>query len=98
MDVELVFSAFTMDVVSEYAMGKSYGNLDMEDFNKHYHGIISKMGTMWHLSKQFPWLPGIFEALPASWIRKMVASASAWKDLKCSVTKKSAYVCPGDHH
>jgi Cytochrome P450 len=52
LDIELFFSAVTMDVVSEYAMGKSYGNLEMEDFNKHYHGMIPRMGGVFCLSKQ----------------------------------------------
>ncbi len=80
LDVELFFSAVTMDVASEYAMGKTYGNLDMQDFNKHYHGMIPRMGPTWNLSKQLPWLPTFFERLPSDWIRRLEPGMVSFKD------------------
>ena len=80
LDVELFFSAVTMDVGSEYAMGKAYGNLDMPDFNKHYHGMIPRMGPVWNVSKQLPWLPAFFEWLPSDWIRKLEPGMVSFKD------------------
>ena len=80
LDLELFFSAVTMDVASEFAMGKAYGNLDMQDFNKHFHGMIPRMGPTWSVSKQIPWLPGILEKLPADWIQKMEPGMTSYLD------------------
>ena len=80
LDVELFFNAVTMDVASEYAMGKAYGNLDMADFNKHYHGMIPRMGPIWCLSKQLPWLISFFNSIPSSWMRKLEPGLTSFND------------------
>lgn len=40
-----------MDVITEYAMEKIYGNLDFEDFNKDMANYVQGLGLVWRLGK-----------------------------------------------
>lgn len=73
------YSAFAMDVVTEYAMEKGYGNLDQEDFNQDLVNCLQGLGTVWHLGKHVTWIPALFAMTPAWIIRKLAPKAAQWK-------------------
>ncbi|KAL9123390.1 MAG: hypothetical protein Q9187_000072 [Circinaria calcarea] len=82
LPIGTAFSAFTMDVVSEYAMEKSYGNLDREDFNQDMVDSAQGVGRVWHLGKLVTWFPPMFAVIP-SWMIKMLSpKASHWKAIQ----------------
>lgn len=60
------YSALTMDIITEYAMEKTYGNLDYEDFNQDMVDCIRGFGKMWRLGKHMNWLPRLMSLVPPS--------------------------------
>ena len=70
------YSAFAMDVVTEYAMEKSYGNLDQEDFNQDMVDCGQGAGLVWRLGKHVTWVPVLCAMLP-NWTIKMLAPKAA---------------------
>ena len=57
-------SAFTADVASEFLLGKPYGNLDREDFNTNMTQAVQGAGTIWRITKHFPWFGPVLRGLP----------------------------------
>ena len=68
-----------MDVVTEYAMEKSYGNLDQEDFNQNLTDCVLGSGPVWRWGKHLPWLLPLFAHAPRWIIHKLNANASQWQ-------------------
>lgn len=79
LPLSYAYGAFTMDVVTEYAMEKSYGNLNREDFGADLVGSIKGIGPMWHFGKHFPWLLRHLLATAPSWLlERLVPKSSQW--------------------
>lgn len=63
-------SAFTGDVATEFIMGKSYNNLDRQDFNINMTNMLQSSGAMWRITKHVRFLGPTMKALPISFIEK----------------------------
>jgi hypothetical protein len=50
------WGAFTGDIITEYAFGVSYDNLDLPGFRGSFHDAILAMGEFGHLAAMFPWI------------------------------------------
>jgi cytochrome P450 len=61
-----------IDVVTEYAFGRSYGRLDMDDFDPTYAQSMHEGTAASHLNKQFIWAFRALLALP-DWLAAVVA-------------------------
>ena len=81
LGLEPACSALSMDVIGEYALGKSFNFLDQEDFNEQYYDVLRNVGPMWHMSKPFPWLPSMLQSLPTWLIRKIDSGVASFTDL-----------------
>lgn len=68
-----------MDVVTEYAMEKSYGNLDHDDFNADLSDSTNGVGPIWHLGKHIPWFTRIYSMTPSWVIQKLLPKSGHWK-------------------
>jgi hypothetical protein len=67
--IRLAYECLTTDIITEYCMAKSYGNLDKPDFMK-YHYMVTKFGAVVYLTKQLAFL------------QRLIASLSSWLVLK----------------
>ncbi|ERF69870.1 hypothetical protein EPUS_05412 [Endocarpon pusillum Z07020] len=79
MPLGYAYAAFTMDIVTEYAMEKSYGNLDHEDFNADLCDCVKGVGPIWHLGKHIPWFNQIYAMTPSWVIQKLLPKSGHWK-------------------
>lgn len=73
------YSALTMDIITEYAMEKTYGNLDYADFNQDMVDCIRGFGKMWRLGKHMNWLPRLMALVPTSVTLKLDPKLGQWK-------------------
>jgi hypothetical protein len=53
------WGAFTGDIITEYAFGISYDNLDLPGFRGSFHEAILAMGEFGHLAAMFPWIHSV---------------------------------------
>lgn len=64
-------SAFTRDVSTELILGKTYNNLDREDFNV---GMTKRFqdsgGYIWRITKHVRWFGPTMRSIPFDWIMK----------------------------
>ena len=79
LTIGIAYAAFTMDVITDYAMEKSYGNLDFEDFNQGMANATKKFGKIWHLGKHATWFVPLFSKIPASIIKRLDPDSAQWK-------------------
>jgi hypothetical protein len=64
LDLGIVYSALTTDVITEYCFGKSYGHLAEPDLACEWPTIFMRSGELSHLLKQFGWLFPLMKAMP----------------------------------
>ena len=73
------FSAFTMDVVTEYVLESSYGNLDHPDFNRAVCDVVKAVGPVWRVGKHITFVPKLFEMTPLWAVKRLAPDVLAWK-------------------
>jgi hypothetical protein len=64
MPVQLAFRCLTTDIISLYAMNKSWDYVGSSDWSPKWFATIKATADMGHVMKQFPFLLPIFQALP----------------------------------
>ena len=72
MNIGLAFRCLATDVISEYALGKSYDLLDTPDFSAAWFEAQRDTGRFVLLAKHFPWLIPLLRRLPA-WLITMLS-------------------------
>ncbi|KAF2280231.1 cytochrome P450 [Westerdykella ornata] len=70
MNLGTAISALTGDVATVYIVGKSYNNLDRQDFNMAMTNVLRSSGAIWRVTKHIRWLGPTLKALPMSFIEK----------------------------
>ena len=66
VSVQKMWSAFGCDVITEYAFGLSYNQLDSPDFEDTLHDAYISASEFGHVSLQFPWLAKACESFLSS--------------------------------
>ena len=64
LDLKLLFHASTSDIITEYAFGNCWNNIDIPDLNERLFQVMSDSVKMWHISSYFPWIMGFFTSIP----------------------------------
>jgi cytochrome P450 len=67
IDINTAYSAFTSDVIVEYAFGESHNYLDRPDFNKDFFNMMDSIHHIGAAAKQFSWLLPVLLSIP-EWI------------------------------
>lgn len=71
VNLSAAISAFTRDTANEFILGKTYNNLDHEDFNASMTSMIQGSGSIWRITKHIPWFGPTLKSIPADWITKV---------------------------
>ena len=70
-NIGAAFSATSTDVATEYILGRSYNNLDREDFGENLMNMLQGSGGMWRMTKHVRFLGPLMKAMPLSMLEKM---------------------------
>ncbi|KAJ9660877.1 hypothetical protein H2201_006769 [Coniosporium apollinis] len=62
--ISLLYSAFTADVITEYAFAKSSNYLDMPDLNKKFFDMMVGVHEMGAMARYFKWMMPVLNSLP----------------------------------
>ena len=74
--LDAAYMALTMDIITHYAFGESYNNLDVDDFNLTWKESIVGASANCALLRQFPWSLPIMQSIPLSVLRVLDAHAT----------------------
>ncbi|KAK7404080.1 hypothetical protein QQX98_010138 [Neonectria punicea] len=70
LDIGAAISAFQRDVLTDYVLGKSYDDLEKEDFNTGMMIVAQAGGKVWRLTKHFPWYGPTLLSIPKDFLIK----------------------------
>lgn len=71
MPIRSLYMCLTTDVITLYALNRSWGHLDSPDLSPLWVQTIESVVKVGALVKYFPWIQTFAEALPMHWIKKM---------------------------
>ena len=66
LNIFYLFSAFTSDVILEYAFGQAHDYLGRDDLNEDFYHMMNSMHHMGAAAKQFGWLLPLLLSIPES--------------------------------
>ncbi|KAI4252461.1 MAG: hypothetical protein LQ352_004272 [Teloschistes flavicans] len=66
LDVHHGLRAVSIDVITDYAFGQSYGLLDQPDLGLEFSTLVHRLGPAAWVFRQWPWLSPIVMAIPKS--------------------------------
>ncbi|KAL9130772.1 MAG: hypothetical protein Q9217_001120 [Psora testacea] len=64
IELGLAYMALTLDIISHYAFGASYGLVDQPGFSPLWKDVISMTMESFALVRNLPWLPQLLKRLP----------------------------------
>jgi cytochrome P450 len=76
MDLHHALRAVSIDVITEYAFGQSYGLLETADFGYDFFMLVQRLGPAAWIFRQVPWLKVVLRAMPKSIVRVVSAPMS----------------------
>ncbi|KAG4419362.1 hypothetical protein IFR04_007510 [Cadophora malorum] len=88
INTNLMYSATTSDIISDYCFGESYNNLDKEDFNEPFFSAFHEAGKGYHFACWNPWLVPTVRALPQSIVALFMPKLDVFLDLVKEITKR----------
>ena len=71
IDLNLAFKCLATDVITEYALGKSYDLLHTPDFSVKWFEAQRDTGRFTLFAKHFPWLIPLLRRLPVSFVASL---------------------------
>ena len=64
IELGLAYMSLTLDIISHYAFGKSYGLLSLPGFSQLWKDVIEQTMESFALVRNLPWLPELLKKLP----------------------------------
>ena len=92
LNIFYLFSAFTSDVIVEYAFGESHDYLEREDLNEDFYHMMDSMHHMGAAAKQFSWLMPLLLSIPQSIttrVDKGMAAFAALQNVSLSIIARA---------
>lgn len=63
--LNMAFSSFAGDVITQYALGICYDHLNVRDFDENFHEAFMAVSEFGHVALQFPWVHPVRALCPA---------------------------------
>jgi len=64
LNLTKAFGCYTLDVITEYAFGNSYNDLDNEGFHSGLTAVLNALLGQVHAITHFPWILTFLDAMP----------------------------------
>ncbi|OJJ50966.1 hypothetical protein ASPZODRAFT_56920 [Penicilliopsis zonata CBS 506.65] len=72
VNLNVLFASMTSDIVTKYALGESWGYLDMKDLNEQAYRVISASCSGFHLTTFAPSVTSMIRRLPRSVMMRLI--------------------------
>ena len=77
IELGVAYMSLTLDIISHYAFGKSYGLLLLPGFSQKWKDVVENVMESFALVRNLPWLPEMLKKLPMP-ITKMIDTGMAF--------------------
>ena len=82
MDLHHGLRAVSIDVITDYAFGQSYGLLETPDLGYEFFMLVQRLGPAAWIFRQVPWLKAIIKITPEPIIRAVSEPISQVIDMQ----------------
>lgn len=69
--LSLGFTCLATDLITEFAMDRSYGHLDAADWHPHWGQTLKDASELGTVTRQITWILPILKSFPQSWAEKL---------------------------
>lgn len=97
-EIELgtAYMSLTLDVISHYAFGKSYGLLDLPGFSQLWKDVVENVMESFALVRNLPWLPELLKKLPLSITKKIDTGMAFYLQMEAETRVEVAKIVEGE--
>lgn len=81
-NLNVVFTALTTHIITQYAYGVSHGHLEVQDFNPEWSALLKAMSEQNLITKQMPRLMNCIRKISLKWIIKFQPNLAMVKQLE----------------
>ncbi|KAH7327506.1 cytochrome P450 [Rhexocercosporidium sp. MPI-PUGE-AT-0058] len=92
VNLNIIFSAFTSDIIIEYAFGESQHYLDKEDFNQDFFSMMDSIHHIGAAAKQFGWLLPVVLSIPEFITTRVDRGMAAFAKMQNTCKSKIAQI------
>jgi hypothetical protein len=72
LDVRLLYTATTNDIITEYSFGNSWDSLSTDDLNKDFFNAFHNLTKNFHVNSYHPWFFWLMMRLPRWCLARLV--------------------------
>lgn len=77
IELGVAYMSLTLDIISHYAFGKSYGLLELPGFSQLWKDVVENVMESFALVRNLPWVPELLKKLPMP-ITRMIDTGMAF--------------------
>ena len=96
IELGVAFMSMTLDVVSHYAYGKSYGLLELPGFSPVWKEVIENVMESFALVRNLPWLPGLLKKLPRSIVKRLNKGMAFYLQMEAEMRVEVVRIVEGE--
>jgi hypothetical protein len=92
VNIGAAYYALTLDVITDYAFGKSWDCLESPDFSPEWERIITAVLQTTPIAKQLPWSNSFMRRLPAAARKRLTPDVGIFISTKQSIAKLISFI------
>ena len=96
IELGVAYMSLALDVISDYAFGKSYGLLDLPGFSQLWKEVVEEVMESFALVRNLPWLPELLKKLPMPIIRLLDKGMAFYLQMEAETRVEVAKVVWGE--
>lgn len=96
IELGVPYMSLTLDVISHYAFGKSYGLLDLPGFSQLWKDVVEKVMESFALVRNLPWIPELLKKLPMPITKMLDAGMAFYLQMEAETRVEVAKIVNGE--
>lgn len=96
IELGLAYMSLTLDIISHYAFGKSYGLLDLPGFSQLWKDVVENVMESFALVRNLPWLPELLKKLPMPITRMIDTGMAFYLQMEAETRVEVAQIVEGE--
>lgn len=96
IELGVAYMSLTLDTISHYAFGKSYGLVELPGFSRLWKEVIENVMESFALVRNMPWLPELLKKLPLSITKKIDTGMAFYLQMEAETRLEVAKIVAGE--
>lgn len=96
IELGVAYMSLTLDIISHYAFGKSYGLLSLPGFSRLWKDVVENVMESFALVRNLPWLPELLKKLPMPITRVLDKGMAFYLQMEAETRAEVAKIVQGE--